>query len=121
MMTPTLTGGASARAEESTKGDARTAAVPDNSARRFTPAEPNEWLFDIAFSPNFLIFESLPHLAARQTRRLPQHDQRTERFRESDWKCRQKIRRQRTSFRGDAKHRTRNLEIPGLVLRTIPE
>jgi hypothetical protein len=23
------------------------------------------------------------------------------------------------SFRGDAKHRTRNLEIPGLVLRTI--
>jgi hypothetical protein len=22
---------------------------------------------------------------------------------------------------GDAKHRTRNLEIPGLVLRTIPE
>jgi hypothetical protein len=25
------------------------------------------------------------------------------------------------SFRGDAKHRTWNLEIPGLVLRTIPE
>jgi hypothetical protein len=25
------------------------------------------------------------------------------------------------SFRGDAKHRTRNLEIPGLALRTIPE
>jgi hypothetical protein len=25
------------------------------------------------------------------------------------------------SFRGDAKQRTRNLEIPGLVLRTIPE
>jgi hypothetical protein len=25
------------------------------------------------------------------------------------------------SFRGDAQHRTRNLEIPGLVLRTIPE
>jgi len=25
------------------------------------------------------------------------------------------------SFRGDAEHRTRNLEIPGLVLRTIPE
>src|SRR4030081_716812 len=25
-----------------------------------------------------------------------------------------------SSFRGDAKHRTRNLEIPGLVLRTIP-
>jgi hypothetical protein len=25
------------------------------------------------------------------------------------------------SFRGDAKHRTRNLEIPDLVLRTIPE
>jgi hypothetical protein len=25
------------------------------------------------------------------------------------------------SFRGDATHRTRNLEIPGLVLRTIPE
>jgi len=25
------------------------------------------------------------------------------------------------SFRSDAKHRTRNLEIPGLVLRTIPE
>jgi hypothetical protein len=25
------------------------------------------------------------------------------------------------SFRGDAKHRTRNFEIPGLVLRTIPE
>jgi len=25
------------------------------------------------------------------------------------------------SFRGDAKHRARNLEIPGLVLRTIPE
>jgi hypothetical protein len=25
------------------------------------------------------------------------------------------------SFRGDAKHRTRKLEIPGLVLRTIPE
>jgi len=24
-------------------------------------------------------------------------------------------------FPGDAKHRTRNLEIPGLVLRTIPE
>ena len=24
-----------------------------------------------------------------------------------------------SSFRGDAKHRTRNLEIPGLVLRTI--
>src|SRR4030095_16371242 len=24
------------------------------------------------------------------------------------------------SFRGDAKHRTRNLEIPGLLLRTIP-
>ena len=28
---------------------------------------------------------------------------------------------QSLSFRGDAKHRTRNLEIPGLVLRTIPE
>jgi len=28
---------------------------------------------------------------------------------------------QTPSFRGDAKHRTRNLEIPGLVLRTIPE
>jgi hypothetical protein len=27
----------------------------------------------------------------------------------------------RASFRGDAEHRTRNLEIPGLVLRTIPE
>jgi hypothetical protein len=27
----------------------------------------------------------------------------------------------RPSFRGDAKHRTRNLGIPGLVLRTIPE
>jgi hypothetical protein len=27
----------------------------------------------------------------------------------------------RLSFRGDAKHRARNLEIPGLVLRTIPE
>jgi len=26
-----------------------------------------------------------------------------------------------SSFRGDAKHRTRNGEIPGLVLRTIPE
>jgi hypothetical protein len=25
------------------------------------------------------------------------------------------------SFRGDAKHRTRNLEVPDLVLRTIPE
>ena len=25
------------------------------------------------------------------------------------------------SFRGDAQHRTQNLEIPGLVLRTIPE
>jgi len=25
------------------------------------------------------------------------------------------------SFRGDAKHRTRNLQIPGLVLPTIPE
>jgi hypothetical protein len=25
------------------------------------------------------------------------------------------------SFRGDAQHRTRNLEIPGLVLRTTPE
>jgi hypothetical protein len=25
------------------------------------------------------------------------------------------------SFRGGAKRRTRNLEIPGLVLRTIPE
>jgi hypothetical protein len=25
------------------------------------------------------------------------------------------------SFRGDAQHRTRNFEIPGLVLRTIPE
>jgi hypothetical protein len=25
------------------------------------------------------------------------------------------------SFRGDAKHRTGKLEIPGLVLRTIPE
>jgi len=25
------------------------------------------------------------------------------------------------SFRGDAKRRTRNLEIPGLALRTIPE
>src|SRR6201993_2744657 len=25
------------------------------------------------------------------------------------------------SFRGDAQHRTRNLEVPGLVLRTIPE
>jgi hypothetical protein len=29
--------------------------------------------------------------------------------------------KQKPSFRGDAKHRTRNLEIPGLVLRTIPE
>jgi hypothetical protein len=28
---------------------------------------------------------------------------------------------QTPSFRGDAQHRTRNLEIPGLVLRTIPE
>jgi len=27
----------------------------------------------------------------------------------------------RLSFRGDAKHRTRNLEIPGSVLRTAPE
>src|SRR5436190_6645453 len=27
--------------------------------------------------------------------------------------------RQHRSFRGDAQHRTRNLEIPGLVLRTI--
>jgi hypothetical protein len=26
-----------------------------------------------------------------------------------------------SSFRGDAQHRTRNLDIPGLVLRTIPE
>jgi hypothetical protein len=26
-----------------------------------------------------------------------------------------------SSFRGDAKHRTRNLEIRGLVLTTIPE
>jgi hypothetical protein len=26
-----------------------------------------------------------------------------------------------SSFRGDAKHRTWNLEIPDLVLRTIPE
>jgi hypothetical protein len=26
-----------------------------------------------------------------------------------------------SSFRADAEHRTRNLEIPGLVLRTIPE
>jgi hypothetical protein len=25
------------------------------------------------------------------------------------------------SFRGDAQHRTRKLELPGLVLRTIPE
>jgi hypothetical protein len=25
------------------------------------------------------------------------------------------------SFRGDAQHRTRNLEIPGLALRAIPE
>jgi len=25
------------------------------------------------------------------------------------------------SFRGDAPHRTRNLEIPGLALRAIPE
>ena len=25
------------------------------------------------------------------------------------------------SFRGDAEHRTRNLEMPGLVLRTVPE
>jgi hypothetical protein len=48
MMTPTLTGGASARAEESTKGDARRAAVPDSSARRFTPADPVGWVFDIA-------------------------------------------------------------------------
>jgi len=32
-----------------------------------------------------------------------------------------KITPPRPSFRGDAKHRTRNLEIPGLVLRTIPE
>jgi hypothetical protein len=28
---------------------------------------------------------------------------------------------QAPSFRSDAKHRIRNLEIPGLVLRTIPE
>ena len=26
-----------------------------------------------------------------------------------------------SSFRGDAEHRTRNLEIPGLMLRTVPE
>jgi hypothetical protein len=32
-----------------------------------------------------------------------------------------KIQSKTPSFRGDAKHRTRNLEIPGLVLRTIPE
>jgi len=29
--------------------------------------------------------------------------------------------RRAASFRGDAQHRTRNLELPGLVLRTIPE
>src|SRR5260221_13187074 len=35
---------------------------------------------------------------------------------------RERVSENRTpSFRGDAKHRTRNLEIPGLVLRTIPE
>ncbi len=28
---------------------------------------------------------------------------------------------EKSSFRGDTKYRTRNLEIPGLVLRTIPE
>ncbi len=32
-----------------------------------------------------------------------------------------RAKRLQMSFRGDAKHRTRNLEIPGLVLRTIPE
>jgi len=26
-----------------------------------------------------------------------------------------------SSFRGDAKQRTRNLEVPGLALRTVPE
>jgi len=34
---------------------------------------------------------------------------------------REAIQSETPSFRGDAKHRTRNLEIPGLVLRTIPE
>jgi hypothetical protein len=40
---------------------------------------------------------------------------------ESDWKCGQKNKASKTVIPGDAKHRTRNLEIPGLVLRTIPE
>jgi hypothetical protein len=31
------------------------------------------------------------------------------------------VRNFRPSFRGASKMRTRNLEIPGLVLRTIPE
>jgi hypothetical protein len=33
----------------------------------------------------------------------------------------EKNEREIPSFRGDARHRTRNLEIPGIVLRTIPE
>jgi hypothetical protein len=42
MMTPTLTAGASALADESTNGAANNAAVPESSVRRFTPAIPDE-------------------------------------------------------------------------------
>src|SRR5882724_2648643 len=73
MMTPTLTGGASARAEERTKGAARNAAVPDSSIRRFTCAIANELAFNIAILPKFLGVNSWPQLAARQTRRLLPH------------------------------------------------
>jgi hypothetical protein len=42
-------------------------------------------------------------------------------FEDGIWRHRRDEATQTPSFRGDAKYRTRNLEIPGLVLRTIPE
>jgi hypothetical protein len=56
MMTPTLTAGASARAEEMIEGAARKAAVPESIARRLIFIVPTEFFLDIASSKNFLGF-----------------------------------------------------------------
>jgi hypothetical protein len=65
MMTPTLTAGASARADEMTEGDASKAAVPESTARRFISIIPAEFFLDILILPNVLFSKkaafTLPH------------------------------------------------------------
>jgi hypothetical protein len=51
MMTPTLTAGASARADEIMLGAARNTAVPESMVRRLIFARPVEIFVDIPSSP----------------------------------------------------------------------